>query len=145
MTATRQEALAGIVGVFFTAWSAVANSARAKFESVGNELTPPPGDDPWAAIVVRHATGNQRTLTGAFGTQRYGREGVVTVSIFQRQGTGTFRDSGTDIVSSIRDAFEGTTTAQGVIFTNVRINEVGPSGLFYQTNVLADFDYDQIR
>jgi hypothetical protein len=51
-----------------------------------------------------------------------------------------------DLATIAKNAFEGVTTSPGrVIFRDVRSQEIGQEGQWFQTNVLADFEYDEIR
>ena len=50
------------------------------------------------------------------------------------------------LATIVKDAFEGVATSPGrVLFRNVRYNEVGQDGQWFQQNVLADFEYDEVR
>ncbi len=92
---------------------------------------------------MRHNVMDQRTL-GNTGNRRFRRFGVITVQIFtlSNQGLAT-----ADVFAKIAlDAFEGQSTAPTEIhFRNAMINEVGEDGPWFQTNVLVDFDYDEIK
>lgn len=106
----------------------------------------PDGQDPvltWARAQVRHVTAEQAGLVDASsGVRRYTNRGIVTVQLFTAGG----RDGLTTadpIVSSIKGAFQGVSTPNGVWFRNVRTNEIGNDGSWFQTNILADFEYDE--
>jgi hypothetical protein len=68
----------------------------------------------------------------------------VTAQIFTEFGDGqVLADS---LATVARDAFEGEVTSPGrVIFRNVRAVDVGPDGHWTQTNVLAEFEYDEVK
>ena len=85
----------------------------------------------------------QATLSGPIGRRRFRRFGVLIVQLLVPSGRGL--SGGTDYAKLIQDAYEGVTSPGGVIFRNVRVNEIGQSGSFYQTNVSADFEYDEIK
>jgi hypothetical protein len=102
-----------------------------------------PDNAPYARITMRHNVSDQRTL-GNTGNRRFRRFGVITVQIFalSNQGLAT-----ADTFAKVAlDAFEGNNTAPTEVhFRNVRMNEVGEDGPWFQTNVIADFDYDEIK
>lgn len=93
---------------------------------------------PWAMVMVRHATGGQDTL-GAVGGRMFSRIGIMIVTINTPSGSGL--SSAYSLAKVVADAFEGTSSPNGVWFRNVRINESGRDGAFYQTNVVIDFEY----
>lgn len=98
--------------------------------------------DPWARITVQHSQGNQASLVNHLGRQRYEQTGVVTIQIFTPLGTGLSLNQKLSKIAA--DAFRGKKTPGGVWFRNVRPNEVGESGAWFQTNILAEFEYDEI-
>jgi hypothetical protein len=91
----------------------------------------------WARVTVRHDSGAQHT----FGEQRtFTNTGTVTVQVFTPIGDGTNYSAATNVVNAYRDSKNPL-----VWFRNARLKEVGSSGVFEQTNVLADFTYDDLR
>lgn len=99
-------------------------------------------EDPFARIMVRHASGVQRTL-GEVGHRMFNRSGVVVVTIYAPQEKGL--SESIELAKVAVDAYEGKSSPNGVWFRNVRMNEVGRSGNFRLTNVLADFTYDETK
>jgi Bacteriophage related domain of unknown function len=85
---------------------------------------------------------NQVTL-GSVNGRRFRVTGLVTVMVMTPYGKGQV-DS--DLISGVvKGAFRGVQTASDAItFRRVRIIDVGQSGAWLQTNVLAEFDYDEI-
>ena len=111
-----------------------------QFDNVAGSV--PSNNDPWARATVQHVLGFQRTL-GGIGCRRFQKNGVVAVQIFTKTGTGL---SESDALSKlVTDTFEGTDTPEGVWFRNVTLNEVGNDGQWFQVNVTADFEYDDIK
>lgn len=108
----------------------------------GNPLSS--GNKPWARAVVRHATGEQRSL-GAHGNRIFTRRGVVTIQIFvptAKQGLVLADQLG----KVAADAFEGEETSTGnVWFRNTTYREVGVEGNWFQVNALAEFEYDAVK
>lgn len=101
------------------------------------------GEAPYARITVRHNVFQQATL-GGIGNRRFRRSGIVAVQIFTPAGEGlTDADKFAKVAL---DTFEGKNTGGDAIeFRNARINEIGQDGPWFQTNVLAEFEYDEIK
>jgi len=143
MSATITQARDEILAKFHATWDVTGASADVPvlYSDVAQDV---PDRGSWARITVRHNQGYQATLSGTIGSRRFRREGIVTVQIFT-----PFADGGVDndaLATIAQQAFEGEVTSPGrVIFRRVRINEVGQSGQWFQTNVLADFEYDHIH
>jgi hypothetical protein len=94
---------------------------------------------PWARAVVRHATGEN----AAIGGRLFMHAGQVFVQIFTPAGVKPKLPY--QLAEVAKRAFEGRATASGVWFRDVRVNEVGQSGDWFQVNVIADFTYDHLR
>lgn len=145
MTATLTQARDEILGTFKTAWDAGAETVgkTVLYPNVGNQ-EPPTAEELWARVTVQHFVGAQVTLSGATGARRFRHNGLVTVQLFAPSGEGLETlDAAATIV---KQAFEGVTTSPGrVLFRNVRVNEIGPDGQWFNVNVLADFEYDEVR
>ena len=58
-------------------------------------------------------------------------------------GEGTQRSY--DLAKVISDALEGTTTARGVWFRNVRLKEIGSDTPWFQVNINSDFYYEELK
>ena len=98
----------------------------------------------WARVTIRHLTSEQASLSDDAGVRRYTRRGQVVVQIFTPlKGDGLV--AADSIASAIQGAFLGVSTPNGVWFRSVRTNEVGIDGSWFQTNVLAEFQYDEVR
>lgn len=104
----------------------------------------PSGDTPWCRVTIRHNISGRATVGGEVGARRFRRVGVLTVQIFTPTGEGL---SNADIFAKVAlDAFEGNSTGSDAIeFRNVTVNEVGRDGPWYQTNVLTEFEYDEVK
>lgn len=96
----------------------------------------------WVRLSVRHDMRAQSAFSDTT-TKRYTTLGAVTLQIFTPRGDGLSRADDLGIVA--QDAFAGLDTPGGVVFMNVQTREVGPSGTWYQTQVTADFSYDEVR
>ena len=111
-------------------------------------LPPEPGPTPdpelsWARVTIQHLGGGQDALAGALGKSRFQRLGIVTVQVFTLVGTGLSHAH--TLSKIVTDGYDVGSTPGGVWFRNVRMNEVGPDGDWYQVNVLADFNYTEIK
>lgn len=140
MTATFDTANNEILDTFKAAWDTTGHVAL--YENVKGDK-PSGNSDPWARVTVRHSFGEQATLANAGGQRRWNREGIITVQVFIPLGEGL--SEGYALAKIVADAFEGAATPSAVWFRNVRVNEVGPDGEWFQINVLADFTYDEIK
>lgn len=141
MPATYRQAVDQIQAVFKAAWDTTGFEARYPGQS-----SQPPEDaagvpPTWARFTLRHGSGGQDSFTG--GAQKvYLRTGIAIVQVFAptEQGYGPSYD----LAKVVSDAFQGTQTSGGVWFRNVRIDEIGVSGLWLQLNVSIGFQYDEI-
>lgn len=103
----------------------------------------PPADTTasWLRFTARHVVGGNASLGGANGAKRRYRAGVLSVQVFTKPGDG--RSTADALVAIIMGAYED---ANGSVwYRNVRFQEVGMSGGWQQTNVFADFEYDEVR
>lgn len=97
----------------------------------------------WARVTVRHNVRSQGSLSNEQGKRRFTSVGTLTTQIFAISGTGL--SSADELSMVLLEALDGKRTASGVWLRNARMNEVGPSGHWFQVNVLADFMYDTLR
>ena len=141
--ATQTQARDEILTAFRTAWELGSPSAGLPllFDDVADK---PPDSGAWARAVVRHATGGASSLSGETGLRIFTHRGTVTVQVFTPRENGLVLND--QLTRIAKNSFEGVTTSPGrVMFRNARVNEVGPSGQWFQTNVFADFEYDEVR
>lgn len=145
MTATRTQARDEILTQFKTVWDAGPESTGVLVRYPDAPSDPPSTQVPWVRMTVQHnPTGGQVTLRGAIGERRFRRFGIVTVQVFTIFGEGmVLADRLSEIVQG---AFEGVRTSPGgVIFRAVNAVEIGKSKEWFQTNVLAQFEYDEVK
>ncbi len=153
MTATIEEARDQILGRFMDTWEAHADTAGVRtadsailfWNKAGDPPTTPDGDGnppPWIRVALRHFDGGESALTDATGRKLVTRRGIVGISIFEAFKTGNVL---TDKLARVGEsAFTGKTTSGGVFFRNARTVEIGPDGAYFRTDVLADFQYDDV-
>lgn len=141
MSATFREARDDILGAFKAAWDETGY-----FVAWPQKPAEPPADQvepqPWARITIEHARGFQASLASDQGLRRWERRGFVVTQVFAPGGAGTGETY--DLAKRVVDAFQGKKTAHGVWFRNVRIQERGASGPWFQVNVVVEFTYDEL-
>lgn len=143
MSLTRKQAIDEILALFKTAWDTTGHGARVKYDNVGKTSVPPTGQNPWCRVILRHTNSAQASLSGDAGTRRFQRNGILTIQVFEPIGKGL--SGSTDLPKIVQDAYEGVETTSGIWFRDVTLKEIGRDGDFYQTNVVAIFEYDEIK
>ena len=98
--------------------------------------------DPYIVVYADHTAESQRTM-GDVGSRRFTVSGMAMIQIFTPYGTGhVLADS---ISGVVKGAFRGVNTnLDGVWFRRARVVDVGQDGSWLQTNVTAEFEYDEI-
>lgn len=112
------------------------------YQNVNTEFVVPTDDTEWARVMIRTATARTASLGNHNGRRRYEREGTLWIQLFTPAGIGLSRVYA--LAKILTDAFQAVRPRRCVAFRNVRMNEIGASGNFYQINVLADFSYDEV-
>ena len=139
----RTEARDAILTQFKTAWDADSVASLLPVFYRDAKRNGPVSDlQPFARVSVVHATGQQDALANGYEQAIFKRQGVLIAQIFTLQGSG-LTDSDY-LAKVVADAFEGQNNGD-IWYRNVRINEVGPDGDRFQTNVVVDFQYDEIK
>lgn len=136
------EARDEILTVFRTAWMAgsPSNTIPVLYPDVDK---PAPSEGHYARVSVQHTNGFKATLSNRIGERRFRKVGFVTVQIFTVRGNGLVLS---DQLAQIgKDAFEGARTPGGVIFRDVQTPEIGPDGIWFHRQVVANFEYDEVR
>lgn len=100
----------------------------------------------WARVSIQGVSEAQVSLadevTGP-AKRRYEPKGLIFVQVFAPM-VADGMDKGRKLAMIARDAFRGQQTASGVVFRNVRINELPNDGKSYRFNVVAEYEYDDI-
>lgn len=107
------------------------------------DADPPATTETWVRHMVRHAGGGQSSLSDPNNKRRYTRTGIVAVQVFTRKGSG--HSTSDALVGIITHAYEHGSTSGGVWFRNVRPSEQGVRGGWQQTDVYAEFTYDEVH
>ena len=124
------------------AWlaSGVTSSIALQWDNVKED---PVGEDadgnplPWARVTVRTFTSTQETL-GAVGARKHQTEGQVAVQIFTPSGDG---HSLPDTIVEVLKAALRNIRVGDLWFFDVRVNEIGTDGPYFNQNLLAGFRY----
>lgn len=138
------EARNEVMDHFVTAWNAQTPPVPLLLFDDKQQPGVPDPPAPYARIVMRHNDRDRVTLADETGNRRFRSFGIITVQIFSVSGDGlTANDT---FVNVAVNAFEGAKTGlDRVTFRNVRSNEIGEDGPWFQTNVIAEFDYDVVK
>jgi len=154
MATTLQVAVDEIYGKLKTVWDAQtpaivggspATPALLLYEDTEWKGRPDePTADPWARVSIRHASGQQVTLADSTSKRLFRNYGAVTVQCFAPMRDNRGAPVARQLAEVVKAAFEGASTTN-VWFQSVRFNEVGREGLFFQLNVVANFEWDEAR
>lgn len=143
---TDEQAYEAICETFRSSWlSAGGSLSRVEWTNVADDDGRPPlfdGNGPWARHTVRWVDGDQRTF-GEVGARRFERAGTIIVQVFAPAGKRGL-DGAHPLAKAARDAYEGVTLG-GVRFSRVARVDVGQDGPWYQVNVTAAFEYDEVK
>lgn len=139
MTLTIAQARDEMLTLFRTEWIATYPTAPILWaDATSDDDLPNPETDPiWCRATVRHTGGGNDSV----GNRLMYRIGAVTIQLFTRYGSGL---SNNDQAAKVAmDAFQGRSTAGGVWFRNVTLNEIGQDGDWFQANIIAEFEYTE--
>lgn len=137
MSLTYEQAYDEILTTFKNAWDTTGH--KAFYENIEDDRET--DDSAFAKIQVTHSGSRQDTL-GGIGSRTFRRSGIVTIRIYTQAGKGLQESH--QLAKVATDAFEGKSVS-GIWFRNVRAIEIGREGSFYQVNVIAEFEYDEIK
>lgn len=98
----------------------------------------------WARLSLVHATGSQ-TSFGAIGNRRFERRGILMFQLFTPVQSGQGLSSSESLATIARNAWEGLSSPNGVWFRNIRVQDIGIDGPWWNTNVLGSFLYDEVK
>lgn len=97
----------------------------------------------WCKVFVRHVSSSQATLANHSGVRRWGQLGTIVCEVRAPSGRGlaTSRTSATLLQSALR----GAKTESGVWFRDVRQQERTVDDGWARIDVLATFEYDEVK
>ena len=141
---TQTVARDAIVDTINDAWLASGTTSAIELQ-FDNVKADPVGEDadgnalPYARVTVRHFTSEQETL-GGVGSRKHQTEGAVTIQVFTPVGDGhTLADL---IVEVLKTAMRNVRVGD-LWFFDVRVNEIGQDGPWFNQNVIAGFRYEE--
>lgn len=98
---------------------------------------------PWIRVQWQHGVLKQRTIGSANGLRRYEAKGLLVISHFHQSGRGL---QGTGAFSTFcYDIFLGESTASGVIYKPQSPRDVQKDGLWYRSDAMIEFQYDEVK
>jgi len=133
-----------LIKLVYDAWKANPDSTvyPIYFYDV-DDNKPSDGLEVWCRVSVTHVTGSQATLSNQDNKRRWRRTGILMIQLFTPIGTGlSLSDKYSKIIV---DALDGSSTDSCAWVRNVRVNELGREGTWCQTNIIADFEYDEVK
>jgi len=96
----------------------------------------------WIRPSIQHVGGGQASLSGAVGSRRFDRFGMLTIQCFSPVGDGN--TDADDLAGTLVNRFEAIRNSQ-VWYRNIRAIEIGKEGSTVQVNFIADFVYEEIH
>lgn len=145
MSRTIAQARDEIYGVF-TAAIATAGAPYTTYPQLFDDVDGiPPSSvvNAWFRATIRHSSGFKATVGSADGTARFRRIGTVAVQVMTKPGDGYSTSDAA--VAIIMAAYERGSVLDGVWFREVRPVEQGVVNGWNQVNVLATFEYDEVK
>lgn len=136
MTLTYEQATDEMKTLFWAVWEPTGHNVH--WDSKHEDRDP--NQDPWCEFYVRHGPGRQITMGRP---AQFQRRGTIVASIYIPGGNGLSESY--QLAKVAADAFEGKSSPGGVWFRNVTINEIGMDGNFFQTSMLAEFEYCETK
>lgn len=153
MSTTPQGARKEIFQLLADCWAAGAGAVVMPVPEIrwqGVEQSGTPGADKyWARASTQLATTRQvahgmNDLPGP-SPVIYDSAGVVFIQIFAPMKSPAAYAKGEVLAELVQRMFMATSTASGVWFRNPRINELPHDGTWYRWNVLADYQFNQVK
>lgn len=103
---------------------------------------PESGEFTWCKFYLFNTGFNKSSLTNVDGVSQYDRNALLLVELM------TPCDDGVDDITTqaVVDMFEGgVASLSGIWFRNVTPNEIGGVDNWYQTNITAEIEYNQVK
>lgn len=157
-TYTTNEARTGIYETFYQHWISadgwasitdLSTEPKVVFENIisepsGGVVEEADTSEHWVRVQVRHNESEMSSF-GEDGEGRFQAVGIATMQVFSPldQSGLIIHDQ---LVNVCRRAFRGKRGYDeycGIVFRRARINEIGPDGRWFASNVLVDFEYDE--
>jgi hypothetical protein len=152
MSLQPQEARKQMLAAVDTAWQAgagaiVGSSPDIRYQGV--EEGPLPGADKfWMRAgtqgVSNHQRGHRMPLTG-ISKPVHDNKGFITLQIFAPMNSPTAYAKGELLAQLGQAIFMATETGGSIWFRNPRIRELDNDGTWYRWNVIADYQFSQVK
>jgi hypothetical protein len=139
MSLTYEEAYDEMAEMIKAAWD--VTGYQAFYETVRDEQDT--STEPFIYYSCKIAGAFQAAMGAATGQRMFRRTGQIIIQLFCRSGKGL--SESLQLAKVIADAYEGKSSPGGVWFKNVVPKDQGRDGMFQQTNVVIDFEYDEIK
>ena len=139
MSLTYEEAYDEILTMYKAAWDVTGYEAF--YEEVPKEQ--PSSEVPFTYVSVKFVDGFSAGMGASSGQRMFRRTGFVMVQLFCQSGKGL--SESLQMAKVIADAFEGKCSPGNVWFRSVVPKDMGQDGDFRQTNIVIDFEYDEIK
>lgn len=137
---TQDEARQAIQEHFYSAWGGATPLTPIAWDN--KAFDPTIQNDDWVRFSVQFVSGDQASL-GTPGDRRFRRFGLIFVQIFTKADAGLVSS---DTLGKIAvDAFEGISLVGNLWFRNVGLVTIGVEGKWFQQNISAEFQYDEIK
>lgn len=138
--------------LFLAAWTANAGAVFGYVPDIEWHGQESVGAVDRSKVWVRFSTQNVFEQQASFATdvaqpfqRRYESSGLVFVQLFLPKTVDNAVTKGRSLAQVAKAAFRGKSTAGGVTFNNVRINDgLTPEELFYRINVVAEYEFDEL-
>ena len=151
MTTNYHDAKSEMFALLNAAWQAntvaIVGYVPAIYWQMKEEPATPDPSKYWARCSRQTVLEQQTTLStceGANGQRRFTTFGLLFVQIFcpkAAENVGTIAEK---LAQVAKDAYRKQQTTSGIVFRNVRINELPPENQYYRLNVVAEFEYDEL-
>ena len=104
----------------------------------------PPAQKAWVRLTLQHTTGRQVSF-GAPGSRRFERRGLIMLQVFVPTQSGQGLSEVETLATIALNSWEGKASPNGVWFRELRVEDVGEDGPWWNTNVMGSFVYDEVK
>jgi hypothetical protein len=109
------------------------------------QLTVSPTDapPPWAQVRWQHNNSVKQGIGQVDGKSRYENQGVLTIELYLVGGRGLLQNA--ELTTHICNAFRGVRGPSGILYKFVKPNDIGVVALWFRTDVVVEFYYDEFK
>lgn len=98
---------------------------------------------PWAQVRWQHNDSVKIGIGQVDGKSRYENQGVLTVELYMVGGRGLLQNA--ELTTHICNAFRGVRGPSGVLYKAVSPKDIGPVALWFRTDVVVTFTYEEFK